>query len=150
MVYPPATARKPVDVAVPKHIKQDYEEAAIVLPWSTKASAALSRRCLQAVLVHQGANPKKKLWEQIDDTRSGLPSYIGPFIDPVRNLGNVGAHPETCHVTGEIVDVEEGEAEWLLELLEQLFDFYYAVPRINKERADAIKARLDVARGKTV
>ena len=30
--------------------------------------------------------------------------------------------------SGEIAEVEEGEAEWLLSILETLFDYYYVAP----------------------
>ena len=30
--------------------------------------------------------------------------------------------------SGEVVDVEEGEAEWLLDILEALFEHYYVAP----------------------
>ena len=35
-------------------IAEDYNQAAIVLPYSPKASAALSRRCLQTILTEAG------------------------------------------------------------------------------------------------
>jgi predicted RNA-binding Zn-ribbon protein involved in translation (DUF1610 family) len=53
-VYPTNTFRNPTPKEVPEHIKEDYEEACKVLPISEKASAALSRRCLQAILQGQG------------------------------------------------------------------------------------------------
>ncbi len=42
--------RKPAQPEVPKVIAEDYNEACQVLSDSPKASAALSRRCLQAIL----------------------------------------------------------------------------------------------------
>ena len=42
--YPLGTNRPPTPPTVPEIIKEDYEEACRVLPISTKASAALSRR----------------------------------------------------------------------------------------------------------
>jgi hypothetical protein len=54
MAYPRATNRKPTPKEVPEEIKEDYEEACLVLSISNKASAALSRRCLQAILRGQG------------------------------------------------------------------------------------------------
>lgn len=50
LVRPRGSARPPVPTEVPKHIANDYEEACLVLPDSPKASAALSRRALQALL----------------------------------------------------------------------------------------------------
>ncbi len=39
-------------------------------------------------------------------------------IDAVRVIGNFAAHPIKSKSTGEIVDVEPGEAEWNLNTLE--------------------------------
>ena len=50
IVWPRQSARPPVPDEVPPHIAADYKEAALVLNLSPKASAALSRRCLQALL----------------------------------------------------------------------------------------------------
>jgi hypothetical protein len=59
-VYPRTTHRKPIRGELPSEIKEDYEEACMVLPSTNKASAALSRRCLQAILRGQGY-PQKDL-----------------------------------------------------------------------------------------
>src|SRR5205823_4541584 len=56
---------RPVPPEVPTHIAEDYQQAAIVLQLSPKASAALSRRCLQVLLREQGYN-QHDLWEQIE------------------------------------------------------------------------------------
>lgn len=50
LFWPQSIARDPLPSTVPEHIAQDYVEATLVLPFSPKASAALSRRCLQTVL----------------------------------------------------------------------------------------------------
>ena len=60
------------------------------------------------------------------------------------------AHPIKSQSTGEIVDVEPGEADWNLEALEALFDFYYVQPAktaarkaaLNKKLADAGKPQI--------
>jgi hypothetical protein len=47
--FPIASTRGPTPREVPANIACDYEEACSVLPLSAKASAALSRRCLQTI-----------------------------------------------------------------------------------------------------
>src|SRR5690242_17488444 len=49
-IVPATSNRGSVPQDVPTNIADDYNEAALVLAYSPKASAALSRRCLQAVL----------------------------------------------------------------------------------------------------
>ena len=52
-----------------------------------------------------------------------LPSSLADNVDAVRQVGNFAAHPIKSTSIGEIVEVEENEAEWLLDVLEELFDF---------------------------
>ena len=44
--------------------------------------------------------------------------------------------------TGQIVDVEPGEAEWNLDVLESMFDFYYVEPARIQSRKAALNAKL--------
>jgi hypothetical protein len=53
-IYPIGASRGPVPPEVPAEIAQDYIESCNVLPISAKASAALSRRCLQNILHAHG------------------------------------------------------------------------------------------------
>ena len=46
-IFPLGSSRGPTPTDVPKPIAKSYEEACLVPPLSPKASAALSRRCLQ-------------------------------------------------------------------------------------------------------
>jgi hypothetical protein len=53
LVWPRSTARI-VPPEVPEHLSRDFREACIILGDSPRASAALSRRCLQALLRDAG------------------------------------------------------------------------------------------------
>jgi hypothetical protein len=119
VVYPKGTSRKPPATEVPTPFRDDFKEACLVLDDSPKASAALSRRCLQAILREHAKTKSKDLADQIDEVIAGnvLPSHLAKAIDAVRHVGNFGAHPIKSKSSGEIVDVEPGEAEWLLETL---------------------------------
>src|ERR1700747_2613017 len=65
VAYPKAINRKPTPKEVPSEIKEHYEEAPPLLPFSSKASAALSRRCLQSILRSHGYT-QQDLAKQID------------------------------------------------------------------------------------
>jgi len=79
--------------------------------------------------------------QQVIDSKT-LPTTIADSIDAVRVVGNFAAHPIKSKSTGEIVDVEPGEAEWNLEVLESLFDFYYVLPAKAKAKKDALNKKL--------
>jgi hypothetical protein len=71
-----------------------------------------------------------------------LPSYLADSIDGIRNYGNFAAHPMKSTNTGEILEVEPNEAEWNLETLERLFDFYYHQPAVTRKRKAALDKKL--------
>ena len=112
---------------------------------SSKASAALSRRCLQHVLREAGKTAKKDLADQIAETIPKVPSYVGEMLDAVRAIGNFAAHPLKSTNTGEIIGIEPGEAEMLLETLVTVFDFYFVQPARTKGRRAAVNAKLQEA-----
>ena len=128
---------------------KDFREAACVLPKSKKASAALSRRCLQFILREKGGTKSGNLSKQIDEVLNNLPSELASNVDAIRQLGNFAAHPVKATNSGEIADVEEGEAEWLLDILEDLVDHYYVTPAKASARRVALNQKL-ANHGKTV
>lgn len=147
MVWPKGVSRAPVPPEVPPGIVEDYKEACLVLSDSAKASAALSRRCLQTLLREAaGVKPGDLSGEIQQVLDSGkLPPDIADNIDAVRNIGNFAAHPNKSKSTGEVVDVEPHEAEWNLDVLESLFDFYFVQPAKAKARRDALNKKLQDA-----
>lgn len=120
----------------------DFTEAATVIAKSKKASAALSRRCLQLILTSKGGATKRDLADQIDEVLPRLPSELAHNVDAIRHIGNFAAHPMKSTTSGLIVDIEEGEAEWLLDVLEELFDYYYVAPAKAAARRTALNAKL--------
>lgn len=147
LIWPKGIARAPVPSQVPADVAEDYVEACRVLPDSLKASAALSRRCLQNLLAKKAGVKKKDLYEQIQEVLDSkvLPSHLADDLHAVRSIGNFGAHPMKSKSTGEIVPVEPGEPEWNLDVLEGLFDFYYVEPEKQKKRRDTLNAKLKEA-----
>lgn len=141
----PRSALRIVPPEVPDHIKKDFLEAAEVLQTSSKASAALSRRCLQTVLVEAGHVKAKDLSDQIDEVLPQLPTHLKDSVDAIRAVGNFGAHPIKSKSSGQIVDVEPGEADWNLDVLEGLFDFYYVQPARTQQKRAALEQKLKEA-----
>lgn len=144
MVHPKTVARTEIPPGVPKGIVKDYGAACKVLADSPEASAALSRRCLQNLLVEKAGVTKKDLADQIEEvlTSKQLPSRLADDLHAVRVIGNFGAHPIKSKSTGEIVDVEPGEAEWNLEVVEGLLQHYYVEEERAKQRRAAMNQKL--------
>ena len=135
---------------MPPDIKDDYEEACKVLPLSPKASAALSRRCLQAILQEHGYT-QRDLVQQVDallnetDPTKAIPTALRQTVDVIRNFGNFSAHRITDQTTLQIIPVEPEEAEWCLNILEDMFDHYYVKPAQAAARKAALDAKLAAA-----
>ena len=149
MSYPLNSSVRFVPAEVPEPYRQDFIEACAVFDVSPKASAALSRRTLQAILRDKASTTKKDLADQINEVieRGKLPSHIEDVLHAVRNIGNFAAHEIKSKSTGEIVDVEPGEAEWNLDVLEALFDFHFVQPALTaKRKADLNKKLKDVGK----
>ncbi|MBN9658611.1 MAG: DUF4145 domain-containing protein [Acidobacteria bacterium] len=144
MVVPRAVAAKVVPPEVPQPYRQDFTEAYVIVDDSPKASAALSRRCLQTILHEHVGIKKKNLEQEIDEllAKGSLPSHISDSLHMIRQVGNFAAHPMKSTNSGEIIEVEKGEAEWNLKVLEDLFDYYFVAPAKAKERKDALNKKL--------
>jgi hypothetical protein len=147
LVEPSFAVRGPVPPEVPPEIAQDYREACDVLPISPKASAALSRRCLQNIL-HAHGYKARDLSKEIDallnesDPRKAIPNSLAATIDGIRNFGNFSAHPLTDVTSLQVINVEDHEAEWCLEILEEMFEHFYVKPAQAAAKKAALNAKL--------
>jgi len=139
IIYPNNKLNISLPPEVPKKYRNYFKEACSVLNDSPAASAALSRRILQLLLVEKaGVKDNGNLKSMIDEVvNSGLlPSYLAEDIDKVKDIGNYAVHPNKSTNPNEIIDVEPGEAEWSLDILEGLFDFYFVQPIKAQKRRD--------------
>jgi hypothetical protein len=147
LCYPKAVSRAPLPEEVPEKYAVDYKEACLTLADSPKASAALSRRCLQHILREEAKIKPGNLADEIQQILDAgrLPSHLLESLDAVRNIGNFAAHPIKSQASGEVIDVEPGEAEWNLDVLEALFDYFFVQPALLKKKRDALNAKLKEA-----
>lgn len=152
----PDSAAKPQPSYIPPAIVQDYEEACRVRDLSPKASATLARRCLQGMIRDFCGISKPTLFKEIAELRNQIDSGSAPkgvthesvdAIDAVRSVGNIGAHMEKD--VGLIVDIEPGEAQMLIDLLEMLLDEWY-VERDKRTRRLAQIMALSAQKAKEI
>lgn len=93
---------------IPKPIRNDYEEACAIVESSPKASATLSRRCLQGMIRDfWNISGKANLYQEID--------AIKEKVD-------------------RIIDVDTNEAETLIDLIEMVLEEWYIRDHKKKER----------------
>lgn len=122
-VIRPYSLAKKYPSFVPQQIRTDYEEACAVLKFSPKASATLSRRCLQGMIRDFWKITKSNLYEEITALKDQVQPDLWQALNDLRQLGNIGAHMEKD--TSLIIDIDPGEAELLIQLIELLVKEWY-------------------------
>ena len=134
-LIPPSKA-KPFPTYIPKQILQDYQEACLIVDASPKASATLSRRCLQGAIRDFWKIAKANLKQEIEELKSRVDADTWTAIDTIRKVGNIGAHMEKD--VNVIVDVGPDEAEKLLWLIELLLKDWYVAKHEREEKLKEI------------
>ncbi|GLH73706.1 hypothetical protein GETHLI_22080 [Geothrix limicola] len=132
----PSAAIKSFPTYIPVAILSDYREACLIRDLSPKASATLSRRCLQGILRDFWSVKPGRLVNEIDQIRDRIDPLTWSAIDSLRKLGNIGAHMEKDIDT--IVDVDPQEAELLIGLVETLLREWYIAREERKIRMSAL------------
>lgn len=134
-LVPPSKA-KTFPTYVPQAVLDDYREACLIQDLSPKASATLSRRCLQGILRDFWKVKPGRLVDEIDQIKDKVDPETWAAIDAVRKIGNIGAH--MGNDINVIVDVEPNEAELLVGLVETLIREWYIAREERQKRMRAI------------
>lgn len=133
---------------VPQEFAADYVEAWTILGDSPRASAALSRLCLERILLEKSGVPGvtgKNLKQDIEKVvqSNSLPTSISKLLDAPRLLGNLAVHANRSLDTGTVVPVKPEDAEFCLEIIGLLFDHYFVTTDRNDERLKRLMDRVD-------
>lgn len=145
----PEGASKPLPEYIPQAIRDDYREACLIRDLSPMASATLARRCLQG-MIRDFVKPNAKsdkLYEEIKALEQAIEEGTAPrqvsedsiaALTAVRKIGNIGAHMEAD--VDVIVDVDPGEAQVLIDLIESLLQDWYVERQKRVDRFAATTA----------
>lgn len=133
----PQSSSKPLPDYIPSAIKEDYEEACLILNLSPKASATLARRCLQGMIRNFWEVKPQNLAKEIESIKDDVEPDTWAAIDVVRKVGNIGAHMEKD--INQIVEVDENEAGLLIGLIEMLIEEWYVSRYERQQRLEKIK-----------
>ena len=146
----PESGHKPQPDFIPAPIVQDYIEASRIRDLSAKASATLAQRCIQGMIRDFCRISKSRLIDEIIELSKRLEHGTAPAgvnsesieaIDHVRSIGNIGAHMEKD--IDVIVDVDPGEAQALLDLIEMLFEEWYIARNTRQGKLANLKTIAD-------
>lgn len=112
MVLPNGLAiRRKAPAEVPAHIGADYSDATALLTLSPNASAAMSRRCLQAILRNVIEESLGSLYAEIKAAISHprLSRVSADFLNTLREIGNQAAHPNANQDVNSPIDAIESQ-----------------------------------------
>jgi hypothetical protein len=139
----PKSLAKPFPAYIPPAILDDYKEACLIVNDSPKASATLSRRCIQGIIRDFWKISKPRLIDEIKELETKIDVSTWRAIDGVRSVGNIGAHMEKD--INLIVDVEPEEAKTLIGLIEFLLKDWYVA---RHDREEHMQKVIDLAQSK--
>ncbi|MWV62983.1 DUF4145 domain-containing protein [Helicobacter saguini] len=93
MIYPKPLLTPLPNEYLPKEIKEDYEEASLILQDSPRGACALLRLALQKIMIELGEdrNLNKAIQSLID--KKTIDKYLQKALDSVRVIGNNAVHP---------------------------------------------------------
>lgn len=146
-ILPQGGSAKPMPDYIPAQILQDYQEACLIKDLSPKASATLSRRCLQGMIRDFGQVKAGRLFDEIKELDENLAAGTAPrdvssdsiaALNAIRRIGNIGAHMEKD--VSLLIDVDPGEAEALINVIELLLEEWYIERHKRRERFASILA----------
>lgn len=147
LLYPLVSGVPAPHSDMPEDVQADYLEAREVLPYSSRAAAALIRLALQRLCIGLGKSPKidRAIGELVQD---GLPQGVQRALDAIRIIGNESVHPG--EIQDDDIDKSVGSMFELLNFIVQdritrfkeidaLYDSLPESKRQGVERRDASK-----------
>ncbi|MFH1140171.1 MAG: DUF4145 domain-containing protein [Chloroflexota bacterium] len=151
LVYPRHDSNRPVDPAVPSRYREDYVEAAAVLNVSPRLSAVMSRRILTDLLADYAKLTQHSLANRIDafNQNTGHPHHLRENLHYLREIGDFVAHTMKDD-QANIVGVDSLEAEWTLEIIDRLFDYFIVTPKRDTAMREGVDEKLRLTKRKPI
>ena len=145
-IFPVYASIQKLEGTIPQKYADQYYESYRVLPISPKASATLSRYLLQMVLHEELGITKRNLEEEIKELEKKeiVSAALVKMLQVFRKIANFGAHPKKSTNSNEIVEIEKGEAEIMLDLLQELFDCIFVKPKQQEAFLERIKEKYGI------
>jgi len=87
---------------------------------------------------------KPDLKQEIQELKksSKYPLDLIELFDNIRHYGKFAAHATTDQISGEIIEIDPGEADSLLDILEEMFNYDYERKRRITERNKKLQDKL--------
>lgn len=139
IVFPIASPREKAHEIVRRQhpdLADDYDEAVACEPSSLQASVFLLGRCISQILImHCGVTKALTLGPQIDEAIAAnkVPQEIADELKGPKSARDQAGHP-WFDTSGEIMKVQEDQAEWAFAIVDLMFEHYYIAPERKRQR----------------
>lgn len=139
---------RPVDPVVLGTYRRDYLEAAAILDLSPRMAAVLARRIVGDLLKQYAQKTHFGLTARIDSfiADGGHPASLTSNLHHLREIADFGAHTQVAEQENDsgvmeavIVEADRDDAEWTLDLVDRLFDYFIVQPA----KDEAMKKKWD-------
>ena len=145
--YPvrPASASRPrLSDDVPAEYADEHLVAAQILAYSPEASAAIGRRLLHRFLADKVGAGSGELAGQIRQTAGSpeLPQYLEDALQTYARVARLESGSVKSLYPEALTPVEPGEAEWLLDMLQPLFELYFVQPARLRRMQNALEEKV--------
>ena len=145
-VWPMRRVSRPIDHSVPPEFAEDYKEANAILEDSPRMSTVLSRSILADLLERYAGLSQFRTTDRIDkfieDPKH--PPNLKDNLHYLREIADLSAHTKTDRL-GQRIKVTKEEAEWTLDVIDGLFDYFIIGPAKDAERRRAIAEKIEEA-----
>ncbi len=142
--WPPVSGWARLSADVPEELAGQYLTAVQILPYSEEASAAISRRLLHRVLASQADVGYGGLADQVRRALASpaMPPYLKEALGTLVRIAGLEPDSVKSYRPDALIPIADGEAEWLLDVVQHLVDFYYVQPARLRRKRYAIEERL--------
>lgn len=143
-VRPVSASRPRLSDDVPVEYADEHLVATQVLPYSPEAAAAIGRRLLHRFLADRVGAGSGELAGQIRQTAGSpeLPQYLEEALQTFARVAKLESGSVKSLYPEALAPVEPGEAEWLLDILQPLFELYFVQPARLRRMQDALEEKI--------
>jgi hypothetical protein len=143
-VRPLGSGRPRLAGDVPAEFESEYHTACEILAISPESSAAISRRLLQRFFAAQSGAESAELSELI---RAGMDSaemqpYLREALRTLVALAKLEPQSDKSLRPHALIPVQPGEAEWTLDVLQNLFEAHYVQPARLQRLQSALEEKV--------
>jgi hypothetical protein len=142
---------RPVSPLVPKDMARDFAEAVSILDLSHRMSAVLARRVLADLLEKYAGLDQFSLTTRIEKftADTSRPRELRENLHHLREIADFSAHTQTDDQL-EPLEIDRAEADWTLDMVERLFDYFIVGPDIDRKLREGMDAKVEAAGRKAI